>query len=299
MPINELEIHPFLDSINDSAFGPDYFEAMIIGSFPVYSVTNSIQPNGHIEERFIAGQANMKYFYGSKKNSFWRLLSDVCGLPNPAVHVPENQRVQQAMGLLIRNKLLISDSLFKTNRRGLDAQDSALWVMSAVDFIVDNKSLNHEMDALLQRNPSVKYLYFTSTVLAGKSPFGWFKKIFGNRLVIGNISQVGGRAISAELSVDGREYRVFFLPSPAGNGTRGLQFTDDNRTLIFVNYIQTVDLPFYQEIDIIPMNERTPCQIARLTKLRQNFLLESWRQTFVEKNMGFDGRVLRPLLEWI
>lgn len=291
MPINELEVHPFLDSIDDQAFGPNYFEGLIIGSFPVYAVTNSIYPNGFIEERFVADQANLNYFYGSNRNSFWRLISDVFESPNPAIDFPGNQRVQQAIDLLVRNKLLISDSLFKTNREEFDAQDSALYKFSNDHFVNQNKSLNHGIVDLLQRNSNIKYLYFTSSVLTGSSPFGWFRQIFGDRLTMGNQFAVDGRPVSAEIEIDGRKFQVFFLPSPAGSGSRGLQFTDDNRTQIFVNYIQSVDLLFYRQIDRIPKIIRTAAQKTRLTQLRSAFLLESWRQAFVEKNTGFDGGI--------
>lgn len=291
MPINELEVHPFLDSIDDQAFGPNYFEGLIIGSFPVYAVTNSIHPNDGVEERFIAEQANLKFFYGSNRNSFWRLISDVFESPNPAIDFPGNQRVQQAIDLLVRNKLLISDSLFKTNREETDAQDSALYKFSADQFVNQNKSLNLGIVDLLQRNPGIKYLYFTSSVLIGSSPFGWFRQIFGDRLTLGFQFAVDGRPVSSDLLIDGREFQVFFLPSPAGNGSRGLQFTDNNRTRIFVNYIQSVDPLFYQQIVGIPKILRTAAQKARLTQLRNAFLLESWRQAFVEKNVGFDGGI--------
>lgn len=287
MPINELEVHPFLESINDLQYGRNYFEGLIIGSFPVYAITNSVFP---VEvDRFVEDQANMKYFYGSNQNSFWSTLAAVFEEPDPSTLNPEVKRVPNAKNLLTNNKLLISDSLYKTNRVGIDAQDSALMVQSENHFVEQSKSLNYGIDGLLQRNWNIKFLYFTSTDLVGKSPFGWFKDIFGNRLQFNVLNQVGNRPISAEVIIDGRGYTAFFLSSPAGNGNRGLQFTDNRRTQIFVNYIQSMNADFLAEIDPLPMILRIPFQKARLTELRRSFLIESWRQAFIDRNVGFNG----------
>lgn len=291
MPLNELESHPFLTSINDQEFDPNYFKGLVIGSFPVYGITDTITPGENIISRFDDVIASMRYYYGSRKNSFWKIMADVFGQPNPAVALPATTRVEQAKNLLINQKLLISDSLKRTNRRGIASADSALMQITDIEFIEQGRSLNVGIRDLLHRNRAIDRLYFTSTELIGRSPFGWFAQIFGADLQWDIINEVEGRPTSAEVIINERRFVAFFLPSPAGNGSRGLHFTDTQRTAIFLNYIQSVDPEFFQEIDLIPKVHRTNIQIARLTQLRKDFLVETWTQAFVYHNFHFNGIV--------
>ena len=289
MPINELEIHPYLDSINDRNHEINYFENLIIGSFPIYSITDTLIQDESTIHRFNQQNAFMRFFYGSKKNSFWRLFSSALFSDNPT-DLNQEDRTNSAISLLIQNQFLITDVIFKTNRIGENSEDSDLWVETNNDFVIQNRSLNTDIIRILNRNIDIKYLYFTSTILNGNSPFGWFRELFGNNLQFRILHEVENRVISASLLINGREYIAFFLPSPAGNGTRGLHF-NLQRTQIFINYIQSVDLDFYEEIDLLPLRERSSAQKNRLTQLRNDFLIESWRQVIVNKNIYFDGNI--------
>lgn len=289
MPINELEIHPYLNSINDENYETNYFENLIIGTFPIYSITNTLNPDGTELTRFNDHNAFMRFYYGSKQNSFWKLFSTSLLTFNPTSLDQEN-RTNAAISLLIQNRFLITDIVFKTNRIDENSEDSELWVPSNDNFVNENRSLNTDIIRILNRNIGIKYLYFTSTVLNGNSPFGWFRELLGDGCLYRIIHEVENRVISASITINEREYIAFFLPSPAGNGTRGLHF-NRKRTQIFVNYLQSVDPDFYNEINLLATSDRNTDQKTRLTQLRNNFLIESWRQVIVNKNRYFNGNI--------
>jgi hypothetical protein len=290
MPNNELEIHPYLESINDFDYDVTFFENLIIGSFPIYSITDTLYEDGSRVSRFNYQDAFMRFFYGSKKNSFWELFSNAIGTNNP-IELEENNRTQSAISILVENNFLITDVIHKTNRNHIKSEDSELWVTTSNDFVRDNRTLNWDIERVLNRNINIKYIYFTSTEINGNSPFGWFKIIFRNNYSFTVLNQIGNRIISASIVINNRKYIIFFLPSPAGKGTRGLQFSDTRRTEIFVNYIRSIDFQFFEEINNLPQNERTQFHKSRLSQLRKNFLLESWRQSIVLKNIEFNGSV--------
>jgi len=289
MPNSELEIHPYLNSINDENFENNYFENILIGSFPIYGITSSTNENGTTTARFNEIEAFMPFFYGSKRNIFWKLLSSAFFTVNPN-ELNQKDRVDAAKSLLIENNFLITDVLYKTNRNGERSEDSQLWVHTDNDFVYNNRLLNTDIIRILNRNTKIKYIYFTSTLLNGNSPFGWFNEIFGGNILFTILQEVENRVVSASITINHKEYIAFFLPSPAGNGTRGLHF-NINRTQIFVNYVKSIDRHFFEEINLLTPEERTKTQNERLTKLRNSFLIESWRQVIVDKNINFDGTI--------
>jgi hypothetical protein len=290
MPNNELEIHPYLESINDCDQDVNYFENLIIGSFPIYSITDTLNEDGSIVSRFNSQDAFMRFFYGSKKNSFWELFSNVLGTNNPT-ELEQNSRTQSAISILVENNFLITDVIHKTNRNHVKSEDSELWVTTSNDFVNNNRTLNWDLDRVLNRNINIKYIYFTSTEINGNSPFGWFKEIFRNNYSMAILNQIGNRIISASIEINNRKYIIFFFPSPAGNGVRGIQLSNTRRTEIFVNYIRSIDFQFFEEINVLPQNERTQFHKSRLTQLRRNFLVESWRQAVILKNIDFNGNI--------
>lgn len=289
MPQNELEIHPYLHCIKDDKFESTYFENIIIGTFPIYSITDTINEKGEIISRFEEQTANMRFFYGSKKNSFWKLFSQALEENNPT-NFPSKDRCNKAIELLVKNKFLITDVVYKTNRKNENSEDSDLWVTTEDKFVNENRSLNYNIIELLNKNPNIKNLYFTATGLNGNSPFGWFREIFGNTLQYKITLQVENRLISATITINNRTFNAFFLPSPAGSGTRGLHF-NKQKTQIFVNYIKSVAPEFYDVIDMLKEEERNQIQKDKLTQFRKEFLLESWSQVLVNKNSYFDGTI--------
>ncbi|WP_417858128.1 hypothetical protein [Xanthomarina gelatinilytica] len=292
MPVNELEIHPYLEDINYQDFKVNHFENLIIGTFPVYSITDTLTPEEEIEEHVLnENDAYMSFFYGSKKNSFWRLVTHGLGEQVNPIDLPLEDRKVAAINLLTNQKFLITDAVYKTNRKDEKAEDKYLWADTNNEYVLKNRTLNFGIEEILKNNKNIKYLYFTSTALTGKSPFGWFQQIFQNQLQYNIIQHVDNRPISAEVRIGNRTYIAFFLPSPAGNGTRGLHFTNTSRTEIFINYIQSVDIVFYNEINNIPQANRTAAQKQRLTALRRGYLHQHYREVLQNKNQHFNGSI--------
>lgn len=298
MPINELEGHPFLNYLaEDNQIVRDDYNGLIIGSFPVYSCTNTLDNFLQVQEqRFDPDNVTMRFFYCSNRSNFWKYISDAWGEPNPVSTLPDDQvenrhtlARQRTVAFLQEKRLLITDVLKQTNRNGQDDEDSNLWITDNVDeFILNNLSLNESIIQLLHDHPTIENLYFTATGLNGKSPFGWFRRIFNNEVIILNENIIDNRRWSLTCSINRRRYKVFMLPTPK---PRGIHFTDDRRTQMFVNYLQDQDNEFYDQIANIPMAQRTRQQKNTLENYRNSFLIECYRQAFVLNNLNFTGQV--------
>ncbi|MCB0447452.1 MAG: hypothetical protein KDD03_08065 [Gelidibacter sp.] len=293
MPVNELEIHPYLDTINYKAKDENYFENLIIGSFPIYAITNRVLENNQIQEIDLnENNADMRFFYGSNKNNFWSWFANAFNADNPLEQANPELRKPDAVELLVANKFLITDVLYKTNRKNTSALDSDLWVKSQNNFVVQNRSLNYSLRSLLNTNKAIKNLYFTATSLDGKTPFGWFKKIFGDDLVFQNINVIHNNTVSATLTVNNREYNAFFLITPGGGWARPIKFTGVNNDGMFSNYLMDIDLNFFNEVENIPKENRTIAQEETLKQYRKNYIKLYYTQLLNAKNMLFDGHVV-------
>jgi len=154
------------------------------------------------------------------------------------------------------------------------------------NFVLQNLSLNYSIGDIIDENPNLKNLFFTATGLDGKSPFGWFRRIFENNLIIDNIFEVEGRIWSFNCIINNRRFNVFMLPTPK---PRGIHFTNNQRTITFCNYLQSIDIDFYNEIDNLPMINRTNIQKQLLSEYRVSFLIETYRQAIIENNLNFNG----------
>ena len=297
MPINELEQHPYLDYPTqfENQITSHYYKGIIIGSFPIYAVTDTINEDQEIvEERFNA-EGTMRFFYGSRNSDLWKYVG--LALANADPRKNENDQFLQAetavkncKQLLFQNELLISDSLYRTNRKQFSSDDSALMVQSEVDYVNKLKSVNYSLKDLLQKNRGVKNIYFTSTSLGAKSPYGWFRQIFLNQIQVNNFFQVGARNWSAIAELDFgngdvRNFNLFFLPTPK---PRGIHW-NVARTVMFEQYLQTEQPDFYLEIDPIPAAMLNQNQKNQLSILRIDFLVECYKQAIVFGNLTFDG----------
>jgi hypothetical protein len=293
MPVNELEIHPYLDTINYKAKDENYFENLIIGSFPIYAITNRVLENNQIQEIDLnENNADMRFFYGSNKNNFWSWFANAFNADNPLEQANPELRKPDAVELLVANKFLITDVLYKTNRKNTSALDSDLWVKSQNNFVVQNRSLNYSLRSLLNTNKAIKNLYFTATSLDGKTPFGWFKKIFGDDLVFQNINVIHNNTVSATLTVNNREYNAFFLITPGGGWARRIPFTGVNNDGMFSNYLMDIDEGFYHDIEHVYKDDRTDAQKDTLKQYRKNYIKLYYTQLLNAKNMLFDGHVV-------
>jgi len=297
MPLDTLEQHPFLSYWRESDSEIQY-TGLIIGSFPVYACTDTL--NGDLtirEERFDSDKANMRFFYGSKISRFWRYCSSAFNEVDPTIPLLNDPKKnfhvlakERAISVLNRNNLLITDTIFRTNRLGKKDEDSNLLVPEeAPAQVVANFSLNHSLPDLLGLHGSITNLFFTATVISGKCPFGWFKDIFAGHMKIVQRYFLREKIWSLVCDIHGRLFNVFLLPTPK---SRGIHFTDNSRNEFFINYLQSVDANFYERIKQIAMARRSSEQVKTLSMHRENFLREAYRQALVNHNLQFDGNVL-------
>jgi hypothetical protein len=192
MPINELESHPYLfDQVNafkDKDQLAKYCK-LIVGTFPIYAITNSNPPVGSLGVQIRATwfiHAFLQYFYGSRGSHFWELFATAFNEP-----VPNTK--QGAIELLNKYKFLITDVFVKTYRIDYSSSD---------DDLV-NSVYNQSIIDLIQNSDNLKIIYFTSWNAKDK-----FCGLLGIPYlhVADNIEPVFGR-----------NYRMIVLISPAGN----------------------------------------------------------------------------------
>jgi hypothetical protein len=189
---------------------------LIIGTFPIYAITDRQTVDGIVEKELDQGVAHMRFFYGSKRNLFWELFSTAFESQNP-INLSPSQRVSAAKELLVDKKFLITDVIKTTNRNNESVNDKVLWMTSKDRFVNENMSLNLELPSLLNANLNIKHLYFKATSIGSKSPFGWFKEIFGNKMNFNTIHKNCDKILSIDLNIDGRLFTGFFLNTPSGN----------------------------------------------------------------------------------
>jgi len=191
MPIQELEYHPFLNhQINSKAFKIELVSVAIIGTFPIYEITDSIaiSDEGKIKKTNWEDKSYFKYFYGSKKNHFWKIISEIY-----KKNFPKN--VEECIDLLNENNVFISDTIKSCERLKFDYQDSSLKKIS----------LNYDIKKIinLMASKSLSRVCFTSDEA---------KSLFCQIMDIPN----RGRIESVKISNKNIELRT--LPTPASNG---------------------------------------------------------------------------------
>jgi hypothetical protein len=279
MPIGEIEQHPYLNyliqfsnELNINVNIQNINEKIIIGTFPVYGCTDTIDNNGNI----IASRNSerLRFFYGSNRSIFWDIFFQVFESDLPITR-------GNAMSLLLNNNFLISDVLERTSRLNESASDK--------DLRFSNDCLNLRLINMINDNKNLKYIYFTSTQENDNSPYSIFKQIFnindGNeyeRFVIDT------RLWSLKLNIDNRKFNVFFLPTPK---TRGIHFNDKHKLEMFCNYLKSKDSTFFNEIIYLKKNKRSQEQEQKLSIYRKDFLFEAYKQSLVLCNMKFDGTI--------
>lgn len=278
MPINQLERHPYLNYREKLKNKNNDYTGLIIGSFPIYACTNILDDNLNlIQENNFENQLRFRFFYGSIRSEFWDYIFKAFENDNPI-------NIDNCINLLENNKLLISDVIFQTNRLNESAADSDLMINENInEFIADNLKLNIDILNIIDENKNIKNLFFTAKGLTGKCPFGWFRSIFQNNIEIVNLNIQNNRF---NCIINGREFNVFLLPTPK---PRGIHFSDNQRNQEFSNYIQSVDLEFFNIINELPEANRTNQQKKYISQLRLNFIVECYKQALIYNNLNFNG----------
>ncbi|MFY7811018.1 MAG: hypothetical protein ACOVQ2_04730, partial [Flavobacterium sp.] len=147
-----------------------------------------------------------------------------------------------------------------------------------------NLKLNNDIIYLIENHETIENLFFTAQGLIGKTPFGWFRTMFENL----HIENFNGHNNRFNCFINGRKFNVFLLPTPK---PRGIHFGDNQQNVQFCNYIQSIDIDFYNYIIAIPKANRTLQQNNRIKNLRLNFLIECYKQALIYNNLNFNGNV--------
>ena len=123
--MNEIEMHPF------SPFIPDNATTLILGSFPGREQTQKESDNG-------------QWFYGAKRNQFWKIISSVY---NTELLCKEDK--QQ---LFKRFGICITDILLKVRRKNNSNLDDNLEIIEYNDKAIKT----------ILENSKIKSIFFTS-----------------------------------------------------------------------------------------------------------------------------------------
>jgi hypothetical protein len=295
MPIHELEEHPYLNYYQEFGKVPtDYYKGIIIGSFPIYAITNTVDEELKVIKERFTNKASMRFFYGSKKSDLWKYVGLALTAADPrkvdGSFLAPGDAVGQCKKLLFEHRILISDSIFRTNRKEESADDTDLMLQTDLAYLKGGLSLNTGLIQLLNENKQIQNIYFTSTEIGNKGPFYWFKKIFDGYIAVSNFFYVADRAWSAEAIItlangESRNFRLFFLPTPKA---RGLHWAKQ-KTLMFGNYMKHYGSAFFREIDVLSKDQHTSFQTRKLAELRVLMLTTCYQQAMVYGNLHFDG----------
>jgi G:T/U-mismatch repair DNA glycosylase len=182
------ETHPY------NAFVPEGAEKLILGSIPPWRFT--VDDNPDINNLKKQQDGDIDFAYGSRRNKFWIILSDVF----KTGALDSSDKIK----LLLRNrKIAISDVVRRCRR---------VPERSALDQNLKDIEFNHSIKKILTNNPSIGTILFTST-FAEKLFFKYFsvrtEKYKGHKSFI--------------LPDDGRRIRTAVLYSPSNMALRGIR----------------------------------------------------------------------------
>jgi len=123
--MEEIETHPF------KAFIPENITAIIVGSFPGREVTHKILSEN-------------EWFYGSKRNQFWKIIS--------GAYETDLTTKMQKENLFKKHGIGIVDIFLKVKRKEDNNMDSNLEVVE----------LNDRAIKIILQNPNITSIFFTS-----------------------------------------------------------------------------------------------------------------------------------------
>jgi TDG/mug DNA glycosylase family protein len=98
-------------------------------------------------------------YYGHPRNAFWRIISGICGEPEPGTN-------DEKRALLLRNGIALWDTLRSCRRRG------------ALDNDIESEQPN-DVPSLLRRCPAIKAVF-----LNGGAAYGYYKKYFSRSVAL-------------------------------------------------------------------------------------------------------------------
>ncbi|MEO6831615.1 MAG: hypothetical protein ABI378_04890 [Chitinophagaceae bacterium] len=184
---NELETHPY------QPFIPKNATKLIIGSIPPQRFC--VLKNG---EKVLETK-DVDFYYGSKDNSFWRLVGAVFNISLEEANT--NTAVEQRKQVLAENGMGITDIVASCQRKEDNSSDENL-------DIIERKDLRK----LLSDNPQIDTLIYTSDFIK-KQVNVYFKTYH---------STIPTAKKEFTLKIDTKIYKVKILFSPSPNALRNM-----------------------------------------------------------------------------
>ena len=161
------------------------------------------------------------FFYPNKNNYFWRLIARIA--ERPLLYFSGEEAVNERKELLNRLKLGVSDMGQIIRRKTESSLDQNLEIVAYMDIF-----------KLLQENPSVRKLIFTSS--SGKSSaIGWFKDYLSLHRISFKIPQ-GKRPLRTLVTVNGKLLEIVVLYSTSPRAGASVSF--DALTELFANEVK-------------------------------------------------------------
>lgn len=218
MPVNELEIHPFL-SLGENILG----SRMIVGTFPIFSLT---QPRTQRKIELQKVRGDMSFFYGSRSNLFWTWYKKYVD-PNLSLGSPS-----AIIASLHLNKIAISDVIKECTRIEESFEDANL----------RNKVWNLQLATLIEAN--ISKVICTSKASSGA--MGWLNhkvltpagftispvatlRLHSNILSVMPNSKKKIMPVAQVFRKGGRQISIVALPSPGSPQRRLIDFGYDKK----------------------------------------------------------------------
>lgn len=182
----EISKHPY------EAFIPEGADKLIIGTIPPYRFCH--------RDRESLFATDVNFYYGSKDNYFWNLLSEIFHVSFQ--YADTEEAIQERKELLVRLNTGITDVVDTCVHVGHRSDDGSLEILGWKDI-----------PALLLQNPGIKELIYTSKFVIRQ-----VNKSCGGR----TYHQWDSNKMDGHVRINNIRYRVRVLYSPSPNALRGV-----------------------------------------------------------------------------
>lgn len=120
---------------------PQAAQAMLLGTFPSVLIREAF---GRVRP------TDVDFFYGSMDNNFWKDMGII--YEQEFLFTRTKEAIEQRMALLDSLGLALSDAIYSCESKG-----------SAMDTALEHIELNQKIITVLDKNPTIQTLYFTSS----------------------------------------------------------------------------------------------------------------------------------------
>jgi G:T/U-mismatch repair DNA glycosylase len=303
MPQNEVERHPYLNYFIDMYEGEENvpwnkFTKMIIGSFPVFELTDTVIPISQVRSSNPANWLN--FFYGNENNQFWDRLCATFGYDSLS-NLSQEDRLAAATSILDKEGIILTDVIRQTNRytgkkkaTPFSPDDHALFNMGGDSDIQQHFALNTSLIDWILKSQNLSAIFFTAEKSNwGKNPLVWFHQILESQGIEIHVRAESSNHLAYTIydveQTYKREIDLFFLPPPASYKwipIIGMQHH------MFIKYLFAVDRPFAQSV-VPNFFTNGKAEMKMLEAHREDFINHWWRAFLVDKNDKFNGSVDR------